>query len=328
MAVSNQLATLNRCPVHFTQKLAGPVYAAEIEVLQLNVGKRCNLFCRHCHVEAGDKREEVMSSDILDLCLKVIRENSSISVVDITGGAPEMNPGIKKFIEQTAKLGRRLIVRSNLAILAESQYSDFTQIYTQNKVEIVASLPDCDENRADRQRGKGFFRKFIQAAKILNENGYGKAESGLVINLVHNPLGAYLPASQKSLEQNYKQSLKNNYDIDFNTLFCINNMPVGRYLDFLLASGNYDEYMFELLQAFNPEALENVMCRTMVSVAWNGSLFDCDFNQMLNMPISSKYSDHISRFDIKKLCRRPIALHNHCYGCTAGAGSSCQGALE
>ncbi len=328
MAVSDQLAALNRCPVHFTKKLSGPVYAAGIEVLQLNVGKRCNLFCRHCHVEAGDKRKEIMSAETLDMCLEVIRANDNISVIDITGGAPEMNPGVKEFIEKATKLGTRLIVRSNLAILAEQEYSEFIDIYAQNKVEIVASLPDCDENRANRQRGKGFFAKFIQAAKILNEKGYAKEKSDLVINLVHNPLGAYLPANQKSLEQNYKLILKNKYDIDFNSLFCINNMPVGRYLDFLLTSGNYDEYMYELLQAFNPTALENVMCRTMVSVAWNGRLFDCDFNQMLNMPVSSRYSDHISSFDMEKLSGRPIVLHNHCYGCTAGAGSSCQGALE
>lgn len=328
MAVSNQLRALNRCPVNFTEKLAGPIYAAGIEVLQLNVGKRCNLSCKHCHVEAGDKREEIMSAGTLDLCLEVIKANSGIKVIDITGGAPEMNPGIKNFIKQAAKLRRRLIARSNLAILAEQDYSEFVDIYAQNNVEIVASLPDCDENRADRQRGKGFFEKFLQAAKILNEKGYGKSESGLILNLVHNPLGAYLPANQNSLEQNYKQSLKSKHNIDFNTLFCITNMPVGRYLDFLMASGNYDEYMYELLQAFNPMAVENVMCRTMISVAWNGNLFDCDFNQMLNMPVSSQYCDHISSFDIKKLSRRPIVLHNHCYGCTAGAGSSCQGAIQ
>jgi radical SAM/Cys-rich protein len=328
MAVSNQLTALNRCPVKFTEKLTGPIYATGIEVLQLNVGKRCNLSCKHCHVEAGDKREESMPADILDSCMEVIRTTNGIKVIDITGGAPEMNPGIKIFINQASKLGRRIIVRSNLAILADPKYSDFFDIYADNKVEIVASLPDCDEKRADRQRGNGFFKSFIQAAKKLNEKGYGKAGSGLIINLVHNPLGAYLPANQKSLEQNYKQNLKNKHNIDFNTLFCITNMPVGRYLDFLLASGNYDEYMYELQQAFNPAALENVMCRTMISVSWNGNLFDCDFNQMLNMPIDSQYCDHVSRFDFDKLCKRPIVLHNHCYGCTAGAGSSCQGALE
>lgn len=327
MQKNNQLAVLEKHNAHFAGKLSGPLFASGVEILQLNTGKRCNLSCRHCHVEAGNERKEMMSGDILGRCLEVIRENGEITTIDITGGAPEMNSCVKGFIKDVAKLGRRLIVRSNLAILADGEYADYAEIYADNGVEIVASLPDCDEARADRQRGAGFFRNFIRVAERLNGMGYGKPGTGLLLNLVHNPVGAYLPASQKSLEQDYRSRLRNFHGIDFNILYCINNMPVGRYLDFLLASGNYDDYMQTLTEAFNPDTLKNVMCRTMVSVAWDGTLYDCDFNQMLGLPAGPEHSGHIGTFDMKRLVNRPIVLHNHCYGCTAGAGSSCQGSL-
>lgn len=324
----NQLAVLEKHDVHFTEQLGEPLVAEGVEILQLNIGKRCNLSCRHCHVEAGNDRKELMSGDILRRCLEAIGENREITTIDITGGAPEMNSFLKEFIREAVKLGRRLIVRSNLVILTEDDYSGHAGFYADNGVEIVSSLPDCDESRADRQRGAGFFRKFITAARRLNAMGYGKPGTGLVFNLVHNPVGAYLPASQLSLEREYRIRLKNSYGVDFNSLYCINNMPVGRYLDFLLASGNYDDYMRTLTEAFNLRAVKDVMCRTMISVAWDGTLYDCDFNQMLDIPIGPEYSGHISAFDMKKLMNRPIVLHNHCYGCTAGAGSSCQGSLD
>ena len=323
-----QLEVLEKYHTHFAGKLAGPVLASGVELLQLNVGKRCNLSCRHCHVEAGNERKEMMSGDILKRCLEVIRENSGITTIDITGGAPEMNPSVKGFIKDAAEIGRRLIVRSNLAILADKDYADYAEIYADNGVEIVASLPDCDEARADRQRGAGFFRKFIGVAERLNKMGYGKPGTGLFLNLVHNPVGAYLPALQKNIEEDYRTRLKSCHGLDFNALYCINNMPVGRYLDFLIASGNYEDYMQVLSEAYNPAALNNVMCRTMVSVAWDGSLYDCDFNQMLGLPVCPEHSRHIGSFDMKRLGNRPIVLHNHCYGCTAGAGSSCQGSLD
>ena len=328
MQKNNQLAVLEKYNANFAEKLSAPLFASGVEILQLNVGKRCNLSCRHCHVEAGNERKEMMSVDILRQCLEVIRKNREITTIDITGGAPEMNFHMKDFIKDAAKLGRRLIVRSNLAIITDEDYADYAELYADNGVEIVSSLPDCDELRANRQRGAGFFMKFIRIAERLNEMGYGKTGTGLIFSLVHNPVGAYLPASQMSLEQDYRARLKNDHNIDFNTLYCINNMPVGRYLDFLLASGNYDDYMQTLTEAFNPSTLENVMCRTTVSVAWEGTLYDCDFNQMLGLPVCSQYSRHIENFDMKQLVNRPIALHNHCYGCTAGAGSSCQGSLE
>ncbi len=321
-----QLAVLEKYNTSFNRKLHGPMFASGVEILQLNVGKRCNLSCKHCHVEAGNERKEMMPGDVLELCLEVIRGNRTITTIDITGGAPEMNSGIKVFIKEAAKLGRRLIVRSNLVILEDEDYADYANIYADNGIEIVSSLPDCNESRADRQRGAGFFRKFIRVAKRLNSMGYAKPGTGLLFNLVHNPVGAYLPASQKSLEQDYRTRLWKFHGIDFNTLYCLNNMPVGRYLDFLLASGNYDEYMQTLTDAFNPDTLKSVMCRTTVSVAWDGTLHDCDFNQMLGLRVSS--SGHIENFDLKQLGNRPIVLHNHCYGCTAGTGSSCQGSLE
>jgi len=324
----NQLAMLEKHDVHFTQKLGAPLIAAGVEILQLNVGTRCNLSCRHCHVEADNERTEMMTGDILKRCLEVIRENSGISTIDITGGAPEMNTFLKDFIGEASKLGRRLIVRSNLVILTEDEYSGYAAFYADNGVEIVASLPDCYEARADRQRGSGFFKKFIAIVKRLNAMGYGKPGSGLILNLVHNPVGAYLPASQLSLEQDYRVRLKNSHGIDFNSLYCINNMPVGRYLEFLLASGNYDDYMRTLTDAFNPGAVKDVMCRKTVSVSWDGTLYDCDFNQVLGLPVCPEYSRHIGSFDMKRLENRPIVLHNHCYGCTAGAGSSCQGSLD
>jgi radical SAM/Cys-rich protein len=324
----NQLAVLEKYDARFAEKLAEPLTATCVGILQINVGKRCNLSCRHCHVEAGGDRREVMQRDVLDMCLVAAEKNTGINTIDITGGAPEMNPFLKWFIKEAAKLGRRLIVRTNLVILAEEEYSGYAGFYAENGIEIVSSLPDCDETRADRQRGIGFFRKFIEIVRKLNEMGYGKLGSGLVLNLVHNPVGAYLPASQQILERDYRVRLRNSYGIDFNSLYCINNMPVGRYLDFLIASGNYNDYMRTLADAFNPGAVKDVMCRTTVSVSWDGTLYDCDFNQMLGLPIGAEHSGHISEFDINKLGRRPIILHNHCYGCTAGDGSSCQGSLQ
>ena len=323
-----QIEVLEKYHVHFAEKLAGPMLASEVEILQLNVGKRCNLSCRHCHVEAGNERKETMSGDILEQCLEVIKENSGITTIDITGGAPEMNPFLKGFIKDAAKIGRRLMVRSNLAILADEDYAYYAELYADNGVEIVSSLPDCDESRADRQRGTGFFRKFIVVAERLNEMGYGKPGTGLFLNLVHNPVGAYLPASQKSIKEDYRARLKSFHGLDFNDLYCINNMPVGRYLEFLIDSGNYEDYMHVLAEAFNPAALNNVMCRTMVSVAWDGTLYDCDFNQMLGLPVCPEHTRHIGSFDMKSLWHRSIVMHNHCYGCVAGSGSSCQGSLD
>ncbi len=239
-----------------------------------------------------------------------------------------MNPHLEWFIKETLPLKRRLIVRSNLIILTEEPYSHFIDVYTDNRVELVASLPDYRMSKSDKQRGVDSFNKAIQIIKLLNNKGYGIPGSNLILNLVHNPVGAYLPGSQNALEFEYKRVLESEYGIKFNTLFCLSNCPVGRYLEFLLRTDNFDDYMTLLVQAFNPIAANNVMCRTTLSVGWDGILYDCDFNQMLELPVNHGVPNHIDNFDMEKLRNREIVINNHCYACTAGAGSSCQGSLE
>lgn len=304
-----------------------PLRSTMIDILQVNVGKRCNMSCKHCHVEAGPSRTEVMSKHIFEKCLEILK-NSDISTIDITGGAPEMNPHLEWFIKETLPLKRRLIVRSNLIILTEEPYSYFIDVYTDNRVELVASLPDYRMSKSDKQRGVDSFNKAIQIIKALNKKGYGIPGSNLILNLVHNPVGAYLPGSQNALEFEYKRVLEGEYGIKFNTLFCLSNCPVGRYLEFLLRTDNFDDYMSLLVQAFNPVAANNVMCRTTLSVGWDGALYDCDFNQMLELTVNHGVPNHIDNFDMEKLRNREIVINNHCYACTAGAGSSCQGSLE
>jgi radical SAM/Cys-rich protein len=298
--------------------------AAQINILQINVGKRCNLSCRHCHVDAGPGRTEIMSRKILNACLEIAKEKE-ISTIDITGGSPEMNPHLEWFLNEAGKLGKRIIVRSNLVILLEDAYAGFIDVYTKNRVEVVTSLPDCHDDRADLQRGSGVFPRIIQAMKLFNQKDYGREESGLVLDIVHNPVGAYMPGAQKALEAEYKKRLFNEHGVVFNRLFCITNMPVGRYLEYLLKSGNFEDYMADLCGAYNPLAAENVMCRSTISVGWDGVLYDCDFNQMLGLRINHGMPDTIMDFNIEKLRSREVVIGNHCYGCTAGAGSSCKG---
>lgn len=304
-----------------------PLKSNEIDIFQINIGKKCNLKCKHCHVNAGPDRTELMSRKDLELCLKIIKD-CDVSTVDITGGAPEMNSNLQWFIESISKLNKRLIVRSNLVILAQKSYKHFIDIYSNNNVELIASLPHYLEERTDKQRGNGTFKSVINIMRQLNDKGYGNKDSDLLLHLVHNPVGAFLPGSQGSLEHDYKQWLKEKYDVVFNTLFCIANMPLGRYLDYLIESDNYEDYMETLVRAYNPCAVENVMCKNTISVAWDGRLYDCDFNQMLNLPVSDSSISHIEAFDCNKLSQRTIVTHNHCFGCTAGSGSSCQGALD
>lgn len=315
----------------FSEKLktsnSYPLYSTDIEILQINVGKQCNMSCKHCHVEAGPARTEVMPKSIFEKCLEIIK-NSDIPTIDITGGAPEMNPHLDWFITETAKLKRRLIVRSNLIILLDGNYKHFIKVYTDNKIELVASLPDYRMSKSDKQRGVESFNKTIQVIRDLNERGYGIPGSGLFLNLVHNPVGAYLPGSQSALEFEYKRVLESEYGIKFNTLFCLSNCPVGRYLEFLLRTDNFDDYMSLLVQAFNPVAANNVMCRITLSVGWDGTLYDCDFNQMLELTVNHGVPSHIDHFDMERLRNREIVINNHCFACTAGAGSSCQGSIE
>jgi radical SAM/Cys-rich protein len=311
----------------FGRHLAGPLTACGIDILQLNVGTRCNLTCKHCHVQAGPARSKRMPAAVFDQCLDILQAHP-IGTVDITGGAPEMNPHLERFIRAVSTMGRRLLVRSNLAILMESGYEHFLDVYADHGVEVVASLPDYRSTRVDRQRGAGVFDRVMAVMARLNERGYGHPDSGLVLDLVTNPVGAYLPGPQAALEHEYRTRLTREHGVRFNTLFCITNCPVGRYLDYLVRSENFEDYMSTLVSTFNRGAVEHLMCRTTLSVAWDGRLFDCDFNQMLDLTVDHGAPNHISRFDYQQLTARQIVVHNHCFSCTAGAGSSCQGALE
>lgn len=303
-----------------------PLKPTGIEIFQVNVGKMCNQTCKHCHVDAGPDRKEIMTRETMQQCLEILAAHD-IPVVDITGGAPEMNPDFRWFVEECSKLGKKIMVRCNLTIIiANPKYRDLPEFYRRHKVEVVSSLPFYNADRTDRQRGKGVFEGSVQALHMLNEAGYGQEESGLMLNLVYNPAGAFLPATQVSLEKQFKKALLDEFGIRFNHLYAITNMPVSRFLDFLLQSGNYEAYMEKLVHSFNAQAAAGVMCRNTISVSWDGYLYDCDFNQMLELQVSAPSSRHISQFDLQALNGRDIVLNQHCYGCTAGAGSSCGGA--
>lgn len=293
---------------------------------QMNIGKMCNQTCAHCHVDAGPDRQEIMTRETMIQCLDVLK-NIQVTTVDITGGAPEMNPHFRWLVEELSALGKRIIVRCNLTILlANKKFFDLPLFYKTHHVELITSLPFYRADRTDRQRGDGVFDQSIQALQKLNAIGYGLNETGLILNLVYNPSGAFLPASQQQLEKDYKSDLKKNFNIEFNNLYCITNMPISRYLEYLINSGNYERYMEKLITAFNPVAAANVMCRNTISVGWNGYLYDCDFNQMLDLKIGCK-SKHIRDFDFDQINDREIVVNQHCYGCTAGTGSSCGGAI-
>jgi radical SAM/Cys-rich protein len=304
----------------------GKLFATGIEVLQVNLGKLCNQTCAHCHVDAGPERREIMSRETLEQCLGAL-QRADIPVVDITGGAPEMNPDFRWFVSAVRRLGRRVIDRCNLTILMAQGFDDLPEFLAENHVEIVASLPCYLEKNTDAQRGTGVFGQSIRALTRLNELDYGKPESQLVLNLVYNPLGPSLPPPQEQLEADYRRELLARYGVVFNRLYTITNMPISRFLDDLLSTGRYESYMQKLIDVFNPLAVQGVMCRTMLSVDWQGRLYDCDFNQMLDLPLDSGQPQHISQFAPDRLASRPIAVGRHCFGCTAGAGSSCQGAL-
>ncbi len=299
----------------------------KIEIFQINIGKLCNQTCAHCHVDAGpDRKEEQMSKQDLEICLRLIQKIESVHTVDITGGAPEMNANFRWFVEEVSKLGIKVINRCNLTIImANKKYHDLPQFFKKHKVHIVSSLPYFSEKRTDSQRGDGVFQDSIKALQLLNEAGYG-IDSSLKLDLVYNPSGAFLPGNQASLESEFKRQLKRKFDIHFNNLLCITNLPISRFLDYLLATNNYQEYMQKLLDAFNPATLEGLMCRNTLSVSWDGYLYDCDFNQMLDLKVNGG-SKHISNFNISNLENRRIIIDQHCYGCTAGAGSSCGGEI-
>jgi radical SAM/Cys-rich protein len=306
-----------------------PLMPNQLEIFQINMGKMCNQVCKHCHVDAGPDRKEIMTPAIMELCLEVIQKEPALNCVDLTGGAPEMNPDFRWFVESIRSLRPdvKIIVRCNLTIiLANPKFNDLPEFFAKNRVEVVSSLPYFTAMKTDAQRGDGVFEKSIQALRLLNQVGYGIERSDLVLNLVYNPSGAFLPGSQSELEAEFKKKLKDRYEIAFNSLFTITNIPISRFLEYLLRSDNYENYMEKLLAAFNPTAAAGVMCRNTISIGWDGYLYDCDFNQMLNLKVNVSNSIHISDWDSTALSNRAIVINNHCFGCTAGAGSSCGGA--
>ncbi len=303
-----------------------PLHATGIQVLQINVGKLCNQTCRHCHVDAGPDRREMMDRDTVEACLGVIGR-TDVPTVDITGGAPEMNPHFRRLVSEARRLGRQVIDRCNLTILLAPGFRDLPEFLAEHNVEIVASLPCYLPENTNAQRGDGVFERSIDALRRLNELGYGRPDSGLVLTLVYNPVGPSLPPPQAGLEAAYRRELLARYGVVFNRLFTITNMPISRFLDDLVRTGQHELYMQKLIDAFNPAAAAGVMCRTTISVGWDGRLYDCDFNQMLDLGVAAGLPQTIWDFDAASLAGRLIVVGQHCFGCTAGAGSGCQGAI-
>jgi radical SAM/Cys-rich protein len=309
-------------PVSFDEALARGRAAAltttELAVLQVNVGKRCNQACHHCHVDAGPDRSEVMSDAVVEAVLAVF-ERHDIPTMDITGGAPELHPRFREIVMRARALGRHVIDRCNLTITTLPNYSDLPEFLAAHRVEVVASLPSYAASQTDRQRGDGVFDQSIAALRRFNALGYGRDGSRLVLNLVTNPVGAFLPAPQAGLERDWQRELKRRYGVEFNRLYTITNMPISRYLEWLEQSGNLEGYLAKLVASFNPATVEGLMCRYTLSVGWDGRLYDCDFNQMLDLALPQTIFDGLPP-------ARRVMTGPHCFGCTAGAGSSCGGA--
>ena len=307
-----------------------------VETLQVNVTRLCNQACHHCHVDASPKRTEQMSRATVDRCLEILERHPAVTMLDITGGAPELNPHCDYLVENARRLNKHVIVRHNLTVTIDGnpQTSEskryLPEFFARHRVEVISSLPYYQEFFTDKQRGNGVFKKSVESMRMLNEQGYGKPNSGedagLTLNLVYNPVGAFLPASQESLERQFKKELEAKFGVVFNSLFTITNMPINRFKKDLERLGAYDEYMTRLVNAFNPSAASGVMCRSLISVGYDGRLYDCDFNQMLDLNLPEESSGTIFDFDLDKLLNRKIIFDQHCYGCAAGAGSSCGGA--
>jgi radical SAM/Cys-rich protein len=316
---------------YFKDKIAQlghfPLRPKPLEILQINVGYMCNQVCEHCHVDAGPDRKEIMTRETMEQCLEVIR-NTSAHTLDLTGGAPEMNPDFRWFVKEAAKAGIvDFIVRSNLTIIkANKKYHDLPEFFKEYNIHVISSMPHYTKGKTDKQRGEGVFDKSIQALQELNAVGYGMPDSPLRLDLVYNPSGAFLPGDQTAMERDFRKALKEEFNIHFHHLFSITNLPIARFLDYLIASENYEDYMYALVEAYNPAAVANVMCTNTISVSWDGWLYDCDFNQMLGLKVASKVT-HIKDYNEALLNNRNIVISQHCYGCTAGAGSSCQGAV-
>jgi radical SAM/Cys-rich protein len=300
----------------------------KLEVLQINMGRYCNQACIHCHVESGPTRTEMMSRQTVDAVLRFLAA-TEVPTVDITGGAPELNPSFDYLVESAVELGRQVMDRCNLTVIFEPGKDYLAEFFKRNRVELVCSLPCYSEENVDRQRGKGTFALSIRALQVFNELGYGKPAGDLTLNLVYNPVGPHLPPPQEKLEQDYKKELWDRFGIEFNRLYCLSNMPITRYETHLKLRGEYDPYMALLENSFNPATVNQVMCRNLISVGWEGRIYDCDFNQMLDLPIRDPAGKplRIESLSLDQVEHQKIIVGNHCYACTAGSGSSCGGAL-
>lgn len=315
----------------FAEKLSergGSLKRRGVDVLQVNLGRYCNLACIHCHVESGPTRKEMMSRDNVDAVLRFLGR-AGIPTLDITGGAPELHPDFAHLVASARGLGRRVMDRCNLTVIFEPGMEYLPEFFERNEVELVCSLPCYSEENVDKQRGKGTFDASIRALRQLNEIGYGRPETDLVLNLVYNPVGPHLPPPQEKLEQDYKRILSEQFGVMFNRLYCLTNMPITRYSTHLKLRGEYDRYTELLESSFNAATLDQVMCRNLISVGWEGSIYDCDFNQMLDLALTDGTGKRldIESITLDQAADRTITVGNHCYACTAGAGSSCGGAL-
>ena len=326
-----QRATLAALPMArpFEEAVASaghaPLHTTHLGVLQINVGKRCNQACRHCHVDAGPDRREVMPSEVVDACLGFL-EASDIPTLDITGGAPELHPLFRDIVGRARAMGRHVMDRCNLTITRLPSYAGLPDFLAGHGVEVVASLPSHSARQTDAQRGEGVFADSIAALRRFNEVGYGVEGSGLLLHLVTNPVGAYLPGAQAALEADWTRELRRRHGVTFNRLYTITNMPISRFLQFLIDSGNLQDYMDRLAGAFNPATVDGLMCRSMLSVGWDGRLYDCDFNQMMELGLAGEVPSTIFEATPASMASRRIVIGPHCFGCTAGAGSSCGGA--
>ncbi len=308
--------------------LGDPLSRQRLTDLQINLGKLCNQTCTHCHVDAGPtKKRENMDARTVDRIIELSDKCESISTIDLTGGAPEMNPNFRRLVETFRAAGRRVIDRCNLTILSEPGYQWVADFLAQQSVDVVASLPCYLEDNVDGQRGRGVFGRSIDGLLKLNALGFGRDDSSLKLDLVFNPTGPSLPPDQSALELDYKRELKSRFGIQFNRLLTITNIPIRRYASFLHKRGQLNQYMTLLADHFNPSAAQNVMCRSLLSIGWDGAIFDCDFNQMIDLPVGGDAQTLWTIQSLQDFVDRPIATADHCYGCTAGAGSSCGGSV-
>src|SRR5437879_3633839 len=304
------------------------LWALCIDTLQVNVGKLCNQTCTHCHVDAGPTRTEIMTRETVEVVLNVVRRYPELRTVDITGGAPEMNPHFEYLVEQCRAMERHVMDRCNLTVFFVRGKEHLPRFLAEHQVEVIASLPCYLKENVDQQRGKGVYDRSIAALQALNTLGYGREGTGLVLNLVYNPLGPKLPPPQAELEADYRGELAKRFSITFNRLYTITNMPINRFLDDLHRSGQFESYMETLITSFNPAAVDGLMCRNLISVRWDGRLYDCDFNQMLDLPGDGALTQRLDACALAFIARRQVVTGLHCYGCTAGAGSSCGGAIS